>query len=440
MIHNISAERLVLFSYFIGLILIGTMLLATPAAWNGGERLAFIDAFFTATSAVCVTGLITVDTALYSVFGKAVILFLIQTGGLGIITFTTLYLAVPRRRISLRSIRFVKGYYLDAVEFRAEHIVRNIVFTTFGLELIGSLFIYIGFRQQGGYTFANALFHSVSAFCNAGFSLFSNNLEGFALNRWVSGGIMALIVSGGLGFVVLQDLVLRATGKRRRLHTHTKIVLTASGILIAAGALGYLVFERSGTLAGFTGGDRVMIALFQSITTRTAGFNTISQADLSLSSKILTLPLMFTGGAPGSIAGGVKVTTTFLVILSVFANTRENAEVRFGKRRISQANLRNAGTFVIKAMLLLFASILALSIAEARHRAEFLTIAFESFSAFGTVGLSLGLTPELTVLGKCIIMLTMFAGRVGLISLAMSRPRKAVERQIQYPEGEVLIG
>ncbi|MBN1685535.1 MAG: potassium transporter [Spirochaetales bacterium] len=438
--HSVSADRLLLFSYFIVIIIVGTILLSLPAAWNGAGRLPFIDAFFTATSAVCVTGLITVDTAMYSSFGKGVILFLIQTGGLGIISFTTLYLAVPRKRISFRSIGFVKGYYLDTVEHKAEHIIRNIVLTTIALELIGSCIIFVGLRKQGDFSYPNALFHSVSAFCNAGFSLFSDGLEGFTANRWVSGGIMTLIVLGGLGFVVLQDLVLRLTGKRTRLHTHTKIVLTASCILIVGGAFGYFVFERNGTLEGYSGGTQIMAAFFQSITTRTAGFNTISQTDMSLSSKILTLPLMFTGGASGSIAGGVKVTTMFLVILSVFSSGEENAEVRFGKRKISRNDLSNASMFVIKAMLLLFTSIFALSMVEAGRGDGFLPIVFESFSAFGTVGLSLGLTPELTAAGKFIIMLTMFAGRVGLVSLAMNQPRKAIERQIQYPEGEVLIG
>ncbi len=440
MAHSVSAERLTLFSYFIGLIVVGTVLLSFPAAWNGEGKLPFLDSLFTATSAVCVTGLITVDTAAYSAFGKGVILFLIQTGGLGIISFTTLYLAVPRSRISFRSIGFVKGYYLDAVEHKAEHIIRNIVLTTISLELAGSLIIFIGFRQQGDYSYPNALFHSVSAFCNAGFSLFPDNLERFTRNRWVSSGVMVLIVTGGIGFVVLQDLILRLRAKRKRLHTHTKIVLIATGFLIVSGALGYLIFERNATLAGYSGGNRIMIAFFQSITTRTAGFNTIPEADMSLSSKVLTLPLMFTGGASGSIAGGVKVTTIFLVILSIFSSSDENSEVRFGRRRISRPHLRNAAMFVIKAMLILLVSILALSIAEARRGAEFLPIVFESFSAFGTVGLSLGLTPELTGAGKCIIMLVMFAGRVGLVSLAMSQPRKAVERRIRYPEGEVLIG
>lgn len=438
--RTVSAERLFLFSYFLVLIFIGTILLSIPAAWNGDERLYLIDALFTATSAVCVTGLITVDTALYSIFGKAVILFLIQTGGLGIISFTTLYLAAPRKRISFRSIGFVKGYYLDTVEYKAEHIIRNIVLTTITLELIGSVVIYIGFRKEGDFSYLNALFHSISAFCNAGFSLFSDNLEAFTFNRWISGGIMVLIVLGGIGFVVLQDLAGRVTGKRARLHTHTKIVLLSSGFLIFAGTLGYLIFERNGTLEGYSGGARIMAAFFQSITTRTAGFNTISQGDMSLSSKVLTLPLMFTGGASGSIAGGVKVTTVFLVILSIFSSGDENAEVRFGKRKISGNDLKNASLFVIKAILILFMSILALSIAEGRGDAGFLQIVFESFSAFGTVGLSLGLTPELTGAGKFIIMLTMFAGRVGLISLAMNQPRKAIERQIRYPEGEVLIG
>jgi trk system potassium uptake protein len=438
--HSFSVERIILFSYFIILIAGGTFLLLLPGAWNGLDRLSFLDAFFTATSAVCVTGLITVQTGLYSGFGKSVILVLIQTGGLGIICFTTLYLAVPGRRISFRSIGIVRGYYLDTIEHRPKHIIRNIILTTVTAELAGSLLIFAGFQQQGDYSYASALFHSVSAFCNAGFSLFPDNLERFVSNYWVSGSIMALVVLGGLGFVVLQDLAGRALGARNRLHTHSKIVLAATAFLVIGGALGYMVFERGRSLAGYSTGNRIVASLFQSVTTRTAGFNSIPQADLSLSSKVITLPLMFIGGASGSIAGGVKVTTALLVILSVFSSGNENAEVRFGRRKISSRNLRNASMFVVKAMLILFASILLLSIAEADNGPDFLTIVFESFSAFGTVGLSLGLTPDLTAFGKCIIILTMFSGRVGLVSLAMNLPRRGIERNVRYPEGEVLIG
>jgi trk system potassium uptake protein TrkH len=440
MTHLLSAERIILFSYFIFLIILGTILLAFPVSWNGPDELSFLDAFFTATSAVCVTGLITVDTALYSRFGKVVILFLIQTGGLGIISFTTLYLAMPGRRISFRSIGIIRGYYLDSVEHKAEHIIRNIVLTTIVIELAGSFIIYAGFRRQANYTYLNALFHSVSAFCNAGFSLFSSNLEAFPRNRLVSSGVMVLIVLGGLGFVVLQDVAARAAGLRKRLHTHSRIVLLATSFLILAGAIAFLLLERRGAFSELRSGEKVTAAFFQSITTRTAGFNTVSQPELSLPSKVITLPLMFIGGASGSIAGGVKVTTVFLVLLGVFGSGDESSEIRFGKRMISRENLRNASMFVVKAMLILFTSILLLCITEARNESDFLIIVFESFSAFGTVGLSLGLTPGLTAIGKCIIIVTMFAGRVGLISLAMNLPRKSVERHIKYPEGEVLIG
>ena len=435
-----SAERLILFSYFIVLIAVGTLLLALPGAWNGPARLKLIDAFFTATSAVCVTGLITVDTALYSGFGKGVILFLIQTGGLGIISFTTLYLAMPGRRISFRSISIVRRYYLDTIEHKAEHIIRNIIAMTIFIELIGSVIIYLGFRMNGETSYFAALFHSVSAFCNAGFSLFSNNLENFIFNPLVSIGVMALVILGGLGFVVLQDLRGRILGTRKRLHTHSRIVLIATIFLILGGALGYYLLESRHALAGQQIGERIMASFFQSVTTRTAGFNTLPQADLTLASKVLTLPLMFIGGASGSIAGGVKVTTAFLVVLSVFNHSERDIEVKFGKRKISRRNLNNASIFVMKAMLILFSCILLLSVVESRHAPGFMPIVFESFSAFGTVGLSLGLTPYLTAAGKSIIIVTMFAGRVGLISMAMNKPRATAERHIRYPEGEVLIG
>ncbi len=439
----VSSERMLLFGFFLSLIGAGTLALSLPASWAGETRLSFLDSLFTAVSAVCVTGLITVDTALYSTFGKVVIAVLIQLGGLGIISFSTLYLAMPRRRISMKSARFIRNYYVDSVAHEARHIVRSIVVTTVLFELVGALFIYLGYRSAGSrYGFGHALFHAVSAFCNAGFSLISENLAEFNGTGAVMAPVAVLIILGGLGFVVLQDLYNRWTGRSRRVALHTRIVLLGSAVLLAAAGLGYFVFERNGVFAGLSAGDGILGAFFQSVTTRTAGFNTVSMSEMSLPSKVLTLPLMFIGGAPGSIAGGVKVTTAFLVVLSALRGIDRNEGVRFAKRRITRKTLSYAGTFVTKAALLLLSSILLLSVTENRFgkTTDFLSIVFESFSAFGTVGLSLGLTPGLTGLGKIIIMLTMFAGRVGLVSAAMHRPSRYHERVIDVPEGQVLIG
>jgi len=441
MARTISSEKLTLFTYFISIIAIGTILLRMPAAWDGTEGLKFIDALFTSVSAVCVTGLITVDTALYSAFGKWVILALIQAGGLGIISFTTLYLAIPRGKISLRSVRLIKTSYIDAVEHKAEHIIRNIIVTTIILELIGTLFLYIGFKEvQEKNRFFISLFHSISAFCNAGFSLFTENLTGYHTNPMAAYSVIGLIILGGLGFVVVQDVGKRiAYGKK--LTFHSKIVLSVTGFLIAGGAFLYFVFERNNTLAGVFGFDKLTAVLFQSVTTRTAGFNTVVQSQLTQPSQFITLPLMFTGGSPGSIAGGVKVTTVFIVFLTIFRSPDKEGNFRIGSKKIMRQTVTNANIFIMKALTILILSSFALILGEflTGNERPVLPLLFESFSAFGTVGLSLGITPELTVFGKCAIIFTMFAGRVGLISMALPKLRKW-EHAVDFPKGEVLIG
>ncbi len=441
MARSISSEKVTLFGYFIFIILLGYILLFNEKAWNGSGRLSHIDALFTSVSAVCVTGLITVDTALYSNFGKIVIMLLIQAGGLGIITFTSLYIAVPRGRISLRSVGLIKKNYIDAVEHRAEHIIRNIVITTLCLEAVGTILLFVGFKHiEGPERLFTALFHSISAFCNAGFSLFSRNMEGYHNISIVAYTVSSLVVIGGIGFVVLQDIARRR--KTGKLTFHSKVVLAGTGILILGGTLLYLVFEWNNSFQGFTSAGKITAAVFQSITTRTAGFNTIAQEAMSIPSKFITLPLMFTGGGPGSIAGGIKVTTVFIILIALFKGVDRKGELRLWKRKFSNKTISQANMLVSKAIILLFFSTLALTITEYVARPEdtiFLSVVFESFSAFGTVGLSLGLTPKLTILGKCVIIFTMFAGRVGLVSMAMPILRRW-KQDVDYPKGEVLVG
>lgn len=443
-------KKIFLFTYFLALILLGTLLLILPISWNGNGRLSLINAAFTATSAVCVTGLITVQTADYSIWGKIVILLLIQFGGLGIISFTTIYLAVPARKISLKRRNEVQEYYLSSVETDPKKIIKQIVIFTVIIEIIGTILLAkpLSVNVKHGLLFVS-LFHSVSAFCNAGFSLFRNNLEDYTSVSMVNITVIFLIIFGGLGFVVLQDAKRKIFGENRRLTLHTKIVLLMTAALIIAGALFYYIFEYNTSLKSLSQGGRILASFFQSVTTRTAGFNSVTQSSLSVPSKVLTLPLMFIGGSSGSIAGGIKVTTFFIVLIVALHGTDSKGEVKLFNEKISAENLSRAQNFAIKAIIILFTSIFLLTITELHHFGrnvsflegkEFLSIVFESFSAFGTVGLSLGLTPNLSVPGKIVIMGTMFAGRVGLISIAMPRIRKYSEYLVDYPRGEVLIG
>ncbi len=416
-------------------------MLLLPVCWAGSGRLAPVDALFTAVSAVCVTGLTTVDTADYSRFGQTVILLLIQTGGLGIITFSTMFMMLPgRRRMSFRARHFVQAYSLPLVEHDPFRMTFYIVTFTLGVELAGALALYPYFRGRVDDPVFASVFHAVSAFCNAGFSIFRTSLESHRASAYLLLCICALIVCGGLGFLVFVDMVKCVAGWRRTLTFHTRIVLVSTASLIAVGAILFYLFEAGNTMAGLSAGDRLVNALFQSITPRTAGFNAVRQSELAQPSRLLTMLLMLIGGSSGSAAGGIKTTTAFLVLVQLFASRDRYGEIAVFDRKVGSSTLSDALLFAVRALGLLFAGVFLLVVSEAASGRSFVELAFESFSAFGTVGLSLGVTSQLSAAGKLVIMATMFIGRVGLISLASRDTRPRVARVIDRPQGEVLIG
>ncbi|MDP3177419.1 MAG: potassium transporter TrkG, partial [Spirochaetaceae bacterium] len=377
-----SSDTLFLISFFAIVICAGTFLLALPVSWIGSgpepRALALVDALFVSTSAVCVTGLSTVNVADFSRFGQYVIMALIQVGGLGIISFTSLMLLLPGRRLPFRRLKTIRGFSVDAVESDPARIVRNIVLFTFAIESIGAAALYIVLSHAGtpDGLFA-AVFHSVSAFCNAGFSLFPTSMERYNRNPAILGILAALIVSGGIGFIVIQDVERRIRGKRRALSYHSKLVLAATGFLILTGALAFWLLEKDGAFAGMGSLDRAANALFQSITPRTAGFNAVPQAALRQPSKLLTIILMFIGGAPGSIAGGIKVSTAYLVLLVVLKRANDRGERNSFKRRLSGATTGAAVTYFLKAGFLLAAAVGALSLIEGMRGADLGRIVFE---------------------------------------------------------------
>ena len=445
MSRAVSSERFYLFSYFIGMILVGALMLWLPCSWKGEGQLSPLDALFTATSAVCVTGLITVDTAQYTLLGQTVILLLIQFGGLGIITFSTFLLVRPRLKLSMTSYRVIKGFSLDSIESKPLAIVRQILVSTLAIEAVGAVVLYFGFRRtvpaRLGFT---ALFHAISAFCNAGFSTFSTNLEGYVTNSTVSLAVMALIVLGGLGFVVLQDV--RDTlilGRKRALSLHSRSVLLTTLLLVLAGAGLFFLFEHRLAYAALRLPHRVMAAFFQSITPRTAGFDIVPQSGLTISSQMLTLLWMLIGGASGSTAGGIKVNTFFIITLLAVRGADERGEVGVFNRKIPTKTVDNAVIFTMKALMLLFVVAFLLTVTErffTSRESRFIDSVFETFSAFGTVGLSLGITPFLSVPGKLLIIATMFMGRVGLLALAIPTGRRLPVHMLDYAEEEVMVG
>jgi len=440
----LRSDAFYLLAFFSMVIAIGALLLLVPGVWLGTSAqpgpLKPIDALFTATSAVCVTGLITVDTAGYSRIGQVIIVALIQIGGLGIISFTSILLTIPGRRLPLRRLNTIRGFYIDGVEYNPVHIVRNIVALTLTIEALGAIALAIFFRNAGipNYAFAG-IFHSISAFCNAGFSIFSLNLEEYYGNVPILVTIMILIVSGGLGFIVLQDLYRWARLKRHRLSYHSKVVLFMTGMLITVGTLLFFLIERPRQYREMNIVVAGVNALFQAITPRTAGFDTVPQGLLSQPSKLLTLLLMLIGGAPGSIAGGIKVTTAFVVAVVMFRRPDRNGDITLARHRLPAQTINDGIVYFLKAIALLLTAVLALSLTEGLRGIALGDLAFEVVSAFGTVGLSVGLTASLSTAGKLVIIATMFAGRVGLIALAF--PSGEQDRHdITFPRGNILLG
>lgn len=429
-----------LVGFFALVICAGALALSAPAAWIGPGRLAFLDSFFIATSATCVTGLATVDLADFSRYGQLVVLALIQVGGLGIISFTSLFLLLPGRRLSFRRLGSIRSFSLGDVEHDPRRIVRDIVAFTLIIEAAGAVALHGAFSRAGvADPVYLAIFHSISAFCNAGFSPFRDSLEGFAGSPLVLGVVAALIASGGIGFIVIQDLERRLRGKRRALSAHTRLVLPVTGFLVLGGSLAFWLIERDGAFAGMPPLEAAANAVFQAVTPRTAGFDAVPQAELADASKALTVALMFIGGAPGSIAGGIKVSTALLVFLAALGRRNRRGEIEAFGYRYAAGTTDRAVRYFLKAGLLLLASAAALGFAEGPRGAGFGESVFETVSAFGTVGLSLGLTKQLGAAGKLVLVATMFAGRLGLVALALpARPRLNAEPV--RPEAEVLVG
>jgi trk system potassium uptake protein TrkH len=349
-------------------------------------------------------------------------------------------LIVPGHRLPFRRLLTIKSFSVDGVEHDPIKIVRNIVFFTVFIEIVGSVSLYAVFRDIGlPDSMFTAIFHTISAFCNAGFSLFPTSLEAYANQPLVLAIIALLIITGGIGFIVLQDLGRWIRGKRRRLSYHTKLILSATGILIVAGALSFWLIEYQHALAGMRTIDRIINALFQAITPRTAGFNAIRQSALRQPSKFITILLMVIGGAPGSIAGGIKISTAYIIMLVMLKRSNERGEINAFNRRISPTTIHAAVVYFIKAIFLLVGAAGLLSLFEAARGADLGHIVFEVASAFGTVGLSLDFTAGMSPPGKLVIICTMFTGRVGLLAL-LFLDGTGTSDQMVYPEADILIG
>ncbi len=428
---------------FAGLILVGATLLNLPLAAQNGKSIGLINALFTSSSAVCVTGLVVVNTAEYwNAFGKVVILILIQIGGLGFMTMATLVALLLGKKITLKERLIIQE---EMNQFSLSGLVKLIkyVFTsTFIIEGLGALILATRFIPKYGYPkgIAFSIFHSISAFCNAGFDIIGSSMELFVEDAVVNLAVGLLVIFGGLGYTVYIDITHNRRFKRFSLHT--KLVLVISGILLLFGFLFIFILEYNNpnTLGQLSFKGKILASWFQSIVPRTAGFNSVGMASVTDATAFLIIIFMFIGGSPSSTAGGVKTTTAGALIIGMIAVIRGRDDVEIYKRRIPHDLIFRALVVVgIGFAIVIFATII-LSITESEI--SFLDILFEATSAFGTVGLSRNVTPELSVVGRLIITFTMFIGRVGPLTMAFAfaKKRKQNKGNYRFSEERILVG
>ena len=441
-VKSLSSTRIIVFSFAL-IILTGTLLLTLPSASRSGESIQLLDALFTATSATCVTGLVIADTLTqWSTFGQLVILALIQIGGLGMVTLATFFSVLLGRKISMRGKILAQESISDYNFSDVLQMIRSVIRITLGFEFAGAVLLSFSFVPLYGLRgFYLAAFHSVSAFCNAGFDLFGNyrSLTEFNDSPLVLYTISFLIITGGLGFIVWKDLY--DFRKTRTLYLHTKLVLIISLSLIMIGTAYFYFAEGSNpaTMGNLSTVEKVNASVFQSVTSRTAGYNSIPTGEMREMSLVITILLMFIGAAPGSTGGGIKVTTFGILLIAIFSNIRGNEETIVLKRNVPQMVVNKALAITGLAMLVIF---IMTSILSGVESIPFVQALFEVTSAFGTVGLSTGITPGLSEISKVILIFTMFLGRVGPLSFAIAIALKE-NRKLQnavYPEGKIMVG
>ena len=443
---RLTPAQIVLFS-FGGVILLGTFLLMIPFSSSSGESIGIVDSFFMSTSAVCVTGLATISVANnLSTFGQIVLLFLIQIGGLGIMTLSSSMAIILGKSMAMKD-RLVMQELIDVSSMEdLFSMIVDIVKYAFLIELWGVIVLTIAFSFEG-FEFSKALyygiFHSISAFCNAGFAMFDTSLESYATNPLIYGTVAILITLGGLGFIVLRELrdiiIIRRIKSFARISFHSKVVLVASAVLTFGGAIAIFFGEYLNALDGYSLTQKIGISIFQSVTLRTAGFNTIPLSSLHSYTLYMMCIFMFIGASPGSTGGGIK-TTTLAVLLSSIKSTL------FGQKKVDAFNRTVSNPVVVKSTALAFISIsvaafFILVMMKVEPDQSFLSLVFESISALGTVGLSLGITPFLSSFGKIVICALMFIGRIGPLTLVLAvGERRRSNGQYDYPDGKLLIG
>ena len=440
---NVSQTQYLAYGFFC-IIMIGTLLLMLPFSSRDGQSENFLNCLFTATSASCVTGLVVRDTwTQWSLFGQLIIMIMIQIGGLGFVTVGVFISIVLRRKIGLKE----RGLLQESVNTLqiggVVRLAKRIIKGTCIFEGAGAILLSIRFIPQYGVLRGvfYGIFHSISAFCNAGFDLMGNKepYSSFVsyYDDWlVNLVIMSLIVIGGIGFIVWDDIYKNGIHVRKYL-LHTKIVLMTTVVLLFGGAFLFYLFERNNLLVGMNTSGKILTSLFSSVTARTAGFNTTDTNALTDGSKLFTIILMFIGGSPGSTAGGIKTTTVFVLLMCVYSNIKQSYGVNVFGRRLQEDAVKRAGTILtINLFLALSASLVIM----ANQSLGFSNVLFETFSAIGTVGMTTGITRELNTFSRVIIILLMYCGRIGSLSFALAFVQNHRKAHVEQPVEAINVG
>ena len=440
---SFSPYMTILLSFMVVTIL-GGILLSLPISMRDGKSVKLIDGFFIATSAICVTGLSSIDIgSVYNIFGQMVILVLIQLGGLGVITFTSVIIIMISKKIGYYTKKIVQEDINIDTTFKIEEYVKKVIFSVIIIEFIGTVILFFEFIKKFGFLKAvyYSFFHSVSAFCNAGFSLFSDNLYGFKNSFIINMTIPLLIFLGGIGFSTILNCYNVLRKKEKRLTSTTKLSIKISIFLVIIGMVAMFILEYSNksTIGNLSFGQKLEASFFQSVTTRTAGFNTISISGLKRSTSLLFVILMFIGASPGSTGGGIKTTTIGLIILGTLATLKNKDTIEYDKRSVSWRIYSKAITVLFISLIYTTICVFLLILFE--RNKNLLDLVFEVFSAFGTVGLSRNLTPSLADISKFILIVTMFVGRVGPLTIALALSKSNLKKgRYTYPQENILIG
>lgn len=429
---------------FLGMIIIGTVILSLPIASKDGLPTSFADAIFTATSASCVTGLVIADTySKWSLFGQIVILSLIQIGGLGFITIGVYIATIFKKKISLKSREAIHESISTMQTAGTVRLTRRLITGTLIIEAVGAIVLATRFIPDFGIAqgIYYSIFHSISAFCNAGFDLMGivepyTSMTPYQTDYVVNITLIILILVGGLGFIVWDDITHNKCNLRKYL-LHSKIVLSATVFLLVIGSILFFILEYNNLMAGMTLGEKVVVSVFSSVTPRTAGFNTIDTDALSNGSKLLTMIFMFIGGNSGSTAGGVKTTTMVVIFSFAWSMIRRTQGINIFGRRLNEEAIKKANAVIVVNMtFVIFASMFIFAMQEL----PFESVMFETFSAIGTVGMSTGITRDLNDISKIIITILMYFGRIGSLSFAISFTQRKTSAPVQQPVEKIVVG